>query len=96
MLTICFDRRSFKTLCLHGGKLELIHHQVSWTYQLKSLSGYIERLRKALLIPWEGLNKKLFGMRKGELVTLTGGTGLGKSSVTRELNIGSLKILKTT
>ena len=24
-------------------------------------------------------------MRKGELVTLTGGTGLGKSSVTREL-----------
>ena len=35
--------------------------------------------------PWEGLNKKLYGMRKGELVTLTGGTGLGKSSVTREL-----------
>ena len=35
--------------------------------------------------PWEGLNKKLFGMRQGELITLTGGTGLGKSSVTREI-----------
>ena len=35
--------------------------------------------------PWEGLNKKLYGMRQGELITLTGGTGLGKSSVTREL-----------
>ena len=35
--------------------------------------------------PWEGLNKKLIGLRQGELVTLTGGTGLGKSSVTREI-----------
>jgi|TARA_R110000796_G_scaffold105273_1_gene215251 twinkle protein len=35
--------------------------------------------------PWEGLNDKLVGLRGGELVTLTGGTGLGKSSVTREL-----------
>jgi len=35
--------------------------------------------------PYHGLNKKLEGMRQGELVTLTGGTGLGKSSVTREL-----------
>jgi len=35
--------------------------------------------------PYAGLNKKLYGMRQGELITLTGGTGLGKSSVTREL-----------
>jgi len=35
--------------------------------------------------PWNGLNKKLYGLRQGELVTLTGGTGLGKSSITREL-----------
>ena len=41
--------------------------------------------KESIAYPWEGLNKKLFGMRKGELVTLTGGTGLGKSSVTREL-----------
>ena len=35
--------------------------------------------------PWVGLNDKLMGMRGGELVTLTAGTGTGKSSVTREL-----------
>ena len=31
--------------------------------------------------PWEGLNKKLRGIRPSELVTLTAGTGVGKSSV---------------
>ena len=35
--------------------------------------------------PWAGLNEKLHGMRGGELVTLTAGTGIGKSSVAREL-----------
>ena len=34
---------------------------------------------------------KLLGMRKGELITLTGGTGLGKSSVTRELEYHLIK-----
>lgn len=42
--------------------------------------------KDSIAYPWEGLNKKLYGMRKGELVTLTGGTGLGKSSITRELS----------
>jgi twinkle protein len=41
--------------------------------------------KQSVPYPWEGLNKKLLGMRQGELVTLTGGTGLGKSSITREL-----------
>ncbi|OUW99401.1 MAG: hypothetical protein CBD88_00890 [Flavobacteriales bacterium TMED228] len=41
--------------------------------------------------PWQGLNDKLYGLRQGELVTLTGGTGLGKSSVTRELEHWILK-----
>lgn len=41
--------------------------------------------KNAIPYPWYGLNKKLEGLREGELVTLTGGTGLGKSSVTREL-----------
>lgn len=47
---------------------------------------YFNRPKKeSVPYPWEGLNKKLYGMRAGELVTLTGGTGLGKSSITREL-----------
>ena len=41
--------------------------------------------KEAAPYPWRGLNDKLYGLRQGELVTLTGGTGLGKSSVTREL-----------
>ena len=47
---------------------------------------YVNReVKQAIPYPWEGLNKKLYGLRRGELVTLTGGTGLGKSSITREL-----------
>ena len=41
--------------------------------------------RESIPYPWLGLNDKLYGLRSGELVTLTGGTGLGKSSITREL-----------
>ena len=41
--------------------------------------------KESVLYPFKGLNEKLYGLRQGELVTLTGGTGLGKSSVTREL-----------
>jgi twinkle protein len=41
--------------------------------------------KNSIPYPWEGLNKKLEGLRQGELVLLAGGTGLGKSSVTREL-----------
>lgn len=35
--------------------------------------------------PWEGLNELTYGIRLGELVTVTAGSGLGKSQVLREL-----------
>tara|TARA_E500000081_G_C6139826_1_gene359548 strand:+ start:4947 stop:6632 length:1686 start_codon:yes stop_codon:yes gene_type:complete len=35
--------------------------------------------------PWSGLNKVLLGMRKGELLTVAAGTGVGKTSIMREL-----------
>ena len=35
--------------------------------------------------PYDGLNKKLHGIRYGELVTITAGSGSGKSSVCRDL-----------
>jgi len=41
--------------------------------------------KKAVPYPWEGVNKKLEGLRTGELVLVAGGTGLGKTAVTREL-----------
>lgn len=50
--------------------------------------------REAVPYPWRGLNDKLYGLRQGELVTLTGGTGLGKSSVTREIEHWLIKTTK--
>lgn len=40
---------------------------------------------KSVPYPWAGLNDKLHGIRQGELVTLTAGSGIGKSAVVREL-----------
>lgn len=39
----------------------------------------------SLPYPWAGLNHKLGGLRLGELVTVTSGSGLGKSTLTREI-----------
>jgi twinkle protein len=35
--------------------------------------------------PWEGINKKTMGLRKGEMVTVTAGSGIGKSALVREV-----------
>jgi twinkle protein len=51
-------------------------------YKLKF---FTREKKKSVPYPYEGLNRKLYGLRAGELVTICGGTGLGKSSVTREL-----------
>lgn len=45
--------------------------------------------------PWSSLNEKLLGIRKGELVVLTSGTGIGKSSVCREMVCHLLRSGKT-
>jgi len=50
--------------------------------------------KQSIPFPYEGLNEKLYGLRQGELLTLTGGTGLGKSSVTRELEHWLIKQTK--
>lgn len=41
--------------------------------------------QESIEYPWAGLNSKLYGLRKREIVTLTSGSGMGKSAVTREL-----------
>ena len=46
---------------------------------------YEEKDNECILYPWSGLNKKTYGQRSGELVTWTSGTGMGKSSIIREL-----------
>ena len=35
--------------------------------------------------PWDALNDKTMGARRGELVTITAGSGIGKSAVVREI-----------
>ena len=47
--------------------------------------------QESVLYPWKGLNDKLYGMRKREIITLTSGSGMGKSAVTRELTHHLLK-----
>jgi twinkle protein len=37
------------------------------------------------MYPWEGLNGLTYGIRHGELVTITAGSGLGKSQLLREI-----------
>ncbi len=40
---------------------------------------------QAIPYPWPGLNTKTHGLRKGELVTFTAGSGIGKSLTCREI-----------
>lgn len=47
--------------------------------------------QESIEYPWAGLNDKLYGMRKREIITLTSGSGMGKSAVTRELTHHLLK-----
>ena len=43
-----------------------------------------EKIAEALY-PWQGLNKLLYGFRPAELITVTAGSGLGKSQFLREI-----------
>ena len=54
-----------------------------------------DRLVESVPYPWMGLNDLAHGIRQGELVTLCAGTGVGKSSVCRELAYWLLQQNKT-
>lgn len=58
------------------------------------VSGADERIKKYVVsfspkadadYPWPGFNRRVHGMRRGELVTHTAGTGIGKSTICREI-----------
>jgi len=46
---------------------------------------YEEDYCETCLYPWPKLNEKTYGMRTGELITVCSGSGMGKSSIIREL-----------
>ena len=50
-----------------------------------------EEDQDTVLYPYQGLNEKLYGIRTGELVTITAGTGAGKTSMMYELEYHMLK-----
>ena len=44
-----------------------------------------EDAMSSVMYPFTGLNNKTLGIRRGEIVTITAGTGIGKSQVCREI-----------
>lgn len=61
-------------------------HTPAGIVSLKNFEGLYETDDKeSVPYPYEGLNEMLYGMRTGELITFTAGTGAGKSSIMREL-----------
>lgn len=52
---------------------------------------YEEDDQETVLYPFQGLNEKLYGIRTGELVTITAGTGAGKTSLMYEIEYHMLK-----
>lgn len=49
------------------------------------------RSKPSVLYPWQGLNSMTRGYRLGELVTITSGSGMGKSQMIRELEYHMLQ-----
>jgi len=49
------------------------------------------RAEAAFDYPWEGLNKKTYGIRTGEMSTIIAGSGSGKTCVSREIAYNILK-----
>lgn len=81
--------------CLQQGKEDAII-QAIWNAKTFRPDGVIsgselwdqitcEETIEAIPYPWDELNALTHGARKGELVTLTAGSGIGKSAVVREI-----------
>ena len=61
-------------------------HTPAGIVNLKNFDGlYDDDEKESVPYPYNGLNDMLYGMRTGELITFTAGTGAGKSSIMREL-----------
>ena len=56
------------------------------------LDAILEPVEMGVEYPWTGLSDMLYGLRGGELVTLTSGTGIGKSSVCAEIAYHLFKV----
>jgi twinkle protein len=50
------------------------------------LDDLLEPMEEGLTLPYSGLQEKLHGLRKGEIVTVCAASGIGKSTLVRELS----------
>jgi len=51
-----------------------------------------EETAESVPYPYNGLNEKTLGARRGEIVTITAGSGIGKSAMTREIAYHLIKM----
>lgn len=58
---------------------------ISGTDLRDSCVEHIDDFSERELYPWSALNKKTYGVGYGELITITSGSGMGKSTLLREL-----------
>lgn len=81
--------------CLQAGKGEQVISAI-WNAKVYRPDGIVggEELRDTVMVddlhqgvpyPWPMLNEKTHGLRQGELVTITAGSGIGKSALVREI-----------
>jgi len=87
--------------CLQKGKVDAII-QAIWNARAYRPDGIVSggelwddivkiEVNESIPYPWDGLNEKLLGIRDAELVTVTAGSGIGKSAVVREIAHSLLK-----
>jgi twinkle protein len=50
-----------------------------------NLDDLLEKMPEGYPTPFQGINDKLHGLRKGEIVTVCAGSGIGKSTLVREM-----------
>ena len=67
----------------------IVSGEDAWESLTKSMK------QECVSYPWQGLNEKTMGLRKGELVTFTAGAGIGKSQACREIAAHLIKMGET-
>lgn len=66
-------------------KVELPEDILSWNETWEDFEASFISGEDLVKWPFQGLNEKLYGIRPGQLITLTGGSGMGKSAVAKEV-----------
>ena len=89
-----FDLKDVNEMLVHGLGADVI--KAMWEAKTYRPDGVVageelwevikkEDEKATAFYPYEGLNRKLFGIRKREIVTICGGSGIGKSLMTKEI-----------